>query len=268
MFAEKRATISTLSFLGRGWVFLYVICLFICVASIVAFTSKILSEVRATAKQHAKQDFDSLFSKPPFQAVEISDDTHSHGRNWFRVGSLSAPLVLQPGRSIREVGIHSGILGQKTDSWMTRCYYQPHDAYLTGMNGDNWIYTDDNFSRAFVTGLDTFEESRETLYPEFSRIFKTTSNNVNLPDYYHHGKTIYFEVWSPEEPLLLKEGQYFQSIDPQACKAEFPPRQRKEAWMTRCYYAPPDSMFGEAIWIFMNDSSRHAFVMANLRGQP
>jgi hypothetical protein len=221
-----------------------------------------------------RQCLESIFSTPADQ-ISFSSDSFpgvcNHGKIDFRASVSHGELALQQDRSFRLVDIDSGRLHKNREPWMKRCYFQPEDPYLPGLNGDIWVYTDDQLSRARVIGFCSAHAQIDTMRPEFVKIFDSPFEELNFGDYYRKDNKIYFHVYSPRVPFKLKEGCDFKVIDLASTNAAvtFPPRQKKAPWMTRCYhYLKPATKTepAEDFWIFLDDKSIETFVIAQYQG--
>lgn len=216
-----------------------------------------------------EQILQSIFFTPADRINFTSDyfpGTCNHGKLDFEATSKGGSLVLRTDRSIRPIDLDSGKLGKNRDAWMTRCYFQPQDGFLPGVNGDLWIYTDDQLTRARVVGECHAQGDISTMRPEFAKIFDTPFDGLNFGDYYRRGNKFYFHVYSPVNPFKLKQGCTFQDIDLKTTDVvtQFPPRQQKENWMARCYHyqkAATKTEPAEEFWIFLDEQSIETFVI-------
>jgi hypothetical protein len=235
----------------------------------VAMICFVLGIIFTESLPERKKICESLFVTPADRIKFTSDHfpgTCNHGNLDCTVSATNGSLAFRTDRSIRLIDIDSGKLGKDRKHWMKQCYFQPADPYLTGTNGNLWVYTDDQLTRARLVGECSASADISTMRPEFAKIFDTPFDVLNFGDYYRRDNKFYFHVYSPVNPFKLKLGCTFQNIDLKTTDVttQFPPRQHKENWMTRCYYyhkAATKTEAAEAFWIFLDEQSIETFVI-------
>jgi hypothetical protein len=247
--------------------FLKQVAIAICIwAAIIAF---MLGSVYVETAPQRKEALVSIFSTPPDE-IDFSSDAFpgacNHGSIDFLATAKYGKLALRSDRTYREIDITSGQLGKNFDSWAKHCYFQAGDPYLTGINGDLWIYTDDRLSRAHVVGHCRAYANIATMRQEFEKIFDYPFDALNFGEDYQRDNRFYFHVYAPMNTFRFKEGCELKSLDlnKSSPPIDFPPRQRKEPWMTKCYHLVMPAAAKtprEQFWIFLDDKSIETFVI-------
>ncbi len=239
------------------------------------FTRKLFATSLGAFKYDVASEFTRIFKNSPGK-VNFSHYIRINDNSCFEVYSEREPLVLQEYCSTEKyLDLNSCTVEfppwQKKEPWMTRYYYCSCPPELLEPQRDYWIFANHSLSRACVIIRAPGEpESLISRHPaefEFAKIFKTPFPNIRTIAYYQNHNMIYFEVHDYRNHLELQNQCSFQNIDLKSCRVEFPPgRQKaKEPWMTKCYYYCRPATLSEPkeeFWIFINDDSTHASVVA------
>lgn len=262
-------------------------CIGVIVITLVLIISAVLN-LNWADPYTVKWDYESLFNSPAFEQVRVSGFRTGHRQVSFRVSSSTRPLQLRLDRSFKAINPLSGVLTKdapimslwKYEPYMTHCYYQSADDFLTCPNGDTWVYTDDKLSKAFVVeqghaGLNEWDSFFSKL--KLSSIFKLSGKYITHTERYCRGNRLYYEFMSPGEPAALQESCHFQEIDPRSIALEFPPRLKASirrsmiwgdiktgmgrSWITKYYHGHCSLPPAADIYVYANDNLTHGFVI-------
>ncbi len=194
--------------------------------------------------QLIKPKYQSVF-KTPISRVLITSLGTGHGRVSFDVFSPFEKLVLQDNRNFRNIDPVKEMLGEKRQSWMTHCYFQPANIYYSELPADTWVCTNDDLSRAWVGGKSYFpSEDRKNAESEFAKVFRTPFKDVYGGSIQRQDNKIFYEVSSIPQPGgpngAFKPGEPLQhvpvkSADAKSCPVKLPPHVYTE-WVSKCYY--------------------------------
>lgn len=282
MLSNFSVSARTKTLIGRG-----------CVVSVLALLIGWVFNLNWADPYTVKYYFESLFSVPTFEQANVSGFRINHGPVSFSVNSPTKPLQLKADRSFQTIDALSGGLTKdsgimalgKYEPWMTRCFYQPADCFLTDPDGDIWVYTDDKLSRAFVIGYSSGECHHLPSWsaPKWEKIFKLSGKYMSYGEHYYRGNRLYYEFMSPGEPAVLEDGCCFKEIDPSSRSLEFPPRLKEsirrsmtwgdiktgkgKSWITKYYLGHLLVPQAADIYIYANENLTHVFVIVDSKAK-
>jgi hypothetical protein len=263
-----------------------------CIALALALLIGWVLNSNGTDPYTVKYYFESLFSVPTFEQANVSGFRINHGPVSFWVNPSTKPIQLKADRSFQTIDALSGgltkdpgimVLG-KYEPWMTHCFYQPADCFLTDPNGDVWVYTDDKLSRAFVIGYSS-GKCHHLLWSalKWAKIFKLSGKYLTHAEQYDRGNRLYYEFMSPGEPAVLEDGCCFKEIDPRSYFLEFPPRLKEsmrrsmiwgdiktgtgKSWITKYYLGHLSAPSAADIYVYANENLTHVFVIVESKAK-